>query len=297
MKQLMSLYYGIKIKRLTKVKLHLGYAGYCLAKETHTIKGGNNINVKFNALWALIYHPVNGYILFDTGYTKRFFEATKKYPNKLYANLTKVVLKKSEEVKEQLKKNNLDCNEIKHIVISHFHADHVGGLKDFKNAKIHVSKAALNQVNKIPKFLAFSKGILKDLIPKNLNSRVSIIEENSTKIKDAIFNYKYDLFGDNALLLLNLSGHAAGQIGLMLETENGKYFLIADACWNIKAITENKLPSPVVRLFFDSWQDYKKSILKVKEFYNSNNSVKIIPTHCAATTDKLVSDLFFSNEL
>ena len=103
MKQLMSLYYGIKIKRLTKVKLHLGYAGYCLAKETHTIKGGNNINVKFNALWALIHHPINGYILFDTGYTKRFFEATKKYPNKLYANLTKVVLKKGEEVKEQLK--------------------------------------------------------------------------------------------------------------------------------------------------------------------------------------------------
>ena len=56
---------------------------------------------------------------------KRFFEATKKYPNKLYANLTKVFLKKSEEVKEQLKENNIDCNEIKHIVISHFHADHV----------------------------------------------------------------------------------------------------------------------------------------------------------------------------
>ena len=53
----------------------------------------------------------------------------------MYANLTKV-FKKSEEVKEQLKKNNIDCNEIKHIVISHFHADHVGGLKDFKNAKI-----------------------------------------------------------------------------------------------------------------------------------------------------------------
>lgn len=282
---------------MTKVKLHLGYAGYCFAKEKHTINGGSNIDVKFNALWALIQHPLKGYILFDTGYTKRFFEATKKYPNKLYANLTKVVLKESEEVKEQLKKNNIDCNEIEHIVISHFHADHIGGLKDFKNAKIHVSKAALNQVNKIPKILAFSKGILKDLIPKNLNSRVSIIEYNSTKIKDPIFNYKYDLFGDNALLLLDLSGHAAGQIGLMLETENGKYFLIADACWNIKAITENKLPSPIVRLFFESWQGYKKSILKVREFQNSNNSVKIIPTHCAYTTDKLVADIFFSNEL
>ena len=68
----------------------------------------------------------------------------------------------------------------------------------------HVSKAALNQVNKIPKFLAFSKGILKDLIPKNLNSKFFIEENFLLNIKDAIFNYKYDLFGDNALLLLNL---------------------------------------------------------------------------------------------
>ncbi len=297
MKQLMSLYYGIKLKKLNRVKLHLGYAGYCLAKENHTIKGARKINIKFNALWGLIQHPSKGYILFDTGYTKRFFEATKRYPNKLYANLTKVFLKDSEEVKEQLNKNNISCDDIKHIIISHFHADHVGGLKDFRNAQIHVSKAALNQVNKIPKFFAFSKGILKDLIPRDLNSRVSIIEEKSTIIRDSIFNFKYDLFGDDSLIAFKLGGHAAGQIGLLLETNKGKYFLIADACWNIKAIVNNKLPDPIVRIFFDSWNDYKKSIQKVKEFHISNGSVKIIPTHCAATTDPLVSNKFFSNEL
>jgi hypothetical protein len=68
-------------------------------------------------------------------------------------------------------------------------------------------------------------------------------------------------------------------------------------CWNIKAILENKLPSPIVRLFFDSWKDYKKSILKIKKFHEENSSVKIVPTHCAITTDKLVSNTFFSNDL
>lgn len=282
---------------MIEVKLHLGYSGFCLAKEHHTIKGGGNIDVKFNALWALIQHPSKGYILFDTGYTQRFFKATKKYPNKLYANLTKVVLKESEEVKQQMKENKIECKDIKHIIISHFHADHVGGLKDFENAQIHVSKAALDQVNKLPKLLAFSKGILKELLPNNLNSRVSVIEENSLISKDSIFNNKYDLFGDGSLIIYNLTGHAAGQIGLLLETKKNKYFLVADACWNIKAILENKLPSPIVRLFFDSWKDYKKSILKIKKFHEENISVKIVPTHCAITTDKLVSNTFFSNDL
>ena len=69
----------------------------------------------------------------------------------------------------ELRKNNIDCNDINHIIISHFHADHVGGLKDFQNAQLHVSQVALDHVNNISKSLAFSKGVLTDLIPSDLN--------------------------------------------------------------------------------------------------------------------------------
>ena len=282
---------------MNKVKLHLGYSGYCMAKENHTIKGGGHIDIKFFALWGLIKHPTQGYILFDTGYTKRFFEATKRYPNKLYAKLTKVFLNDDDTVKEQLRKNNIDCNEINHIIISHFHADHVGGLKDFQNAQFHVSQVALDHVNNISRSLAFSKGILTDLIPSDLNERTLIIEEHSIKLTDPIFNHKYDLFGDETIMVFNLGGHAAGQIGILLETEKDHYFLVADACWNMKAITEDKLPSPIVRLFFDSWKDYKQSIAKLKTFHSKYQSVKIVPTHCAYTTEGLVSNQIFSNEL
>ena len=268
-----------------------------MAKENHTIKGGSHIDIKFFALWGLIKHPTQGYILFDTGYTKRFFEATKRYPNKLYAKLTKVFLNEDDPVKEQLKKNNIDCNEIKHIIISHFHADHVGGLKDFENAQLHMSQVALDQVNKISKSLAFSKGILTDLIPLDLNERALIIEEHAVQLKDPVFNYKYDLFGDETIMVFNLGGHAAGQIGILLETEKAPYFLIADACWNINAIIEDKLPNPVVRLFFDSWKDYKQSIAKLKKFHSAHRNVKIVPTHCSQTTEGLVSNQIFSNEL
>ena len=34
-------------------------------------------NIKFHALFAIINHPKLGWILFDTGYTKRFYEETK----------------------------------------------------------------------------------------------------------------------------------------------------------------------------------------------------------------------------
>ena len=282
---------------LKKVKLHLGYSGYCLAKENHTLKNGKNIEIKFFALWGLIKHPSNGIILFDTGYTHRFFEATKKYPNKFYAKLTKVVLKKEEEVRCLLETNNINADEIKHVIVSHFHADHVGGLKDFKNAKIHVSQKAFKQATTISKTFGFSKGVLKDLIPDDLHLKASIIEDNSVKINDPFFKHKYDLFGDQSILVFNLDGHAAGQIGILIQTDKEKYFLIADSCWNIKAITEGILPNPIVRLFFDSWSDYKSTIYKIQKFHENNKEVKIIPTHCSTTTDVLVSNKISFNDL
>ena len=83
----------------------------------HVIKGEKSKLIKFNALYALISHPDKGYILFDTGYTRRFYDATKSYPNKIYANETKVTITKSNEVKSQLESIGIKAEEIKHIII------------------------------------------------------------------------------------------------------------------------------------------------------------------------------------
>ena len=116
---------------MNKVKFFINYSGYCLANAKYVIKGQKSQLIKFHALYALILHPSKGYILFDSGYTTRFFDATNSYPNKIYANETKVVIEKKNEVKSQLESTGIMAEEIKHIIISHFHADHIGGIKGF----------------------------------------------------------------------------------------------------------------------------------------------------------------------
>lgn len=275
---------------MKKVKLYLNYAGHCLANENDAIKGGRKKKIKFHALWGLINHPSHGYILFDTGYTSRFYKATQNYPNKLYAQVTKVSIPPEEEIKQQLIKHGINANEIKHVIISHFHADHVGGLMDFPNASIYCSKKAYDQVISIPRFAAFSKGILKDLIPADILERIVFVDENCEKVTDSILGEKFDLFGDDSLHLVPLPGHAAGQLGLILETDNHPYFLIADAAWFYKSVNAYILPNQIVRLFFYSWKDFKNSLLKLNKFHQTNKGVIIIPSHCSETTDQLVND-------
>jgi len=274
---------------MKKVKLHLNYAGHCLAQENHAIRGGRKEKIVFHALWGLIEHPEFGHILYDTGYTQRFHEATKSYPNRIYAKMTTVYIDESEEVAEQLRSNNIDPNSINHIVITHFHADHTAGMLDFPNATFYCSRIALKQALKVPKQFAFSKGILKKLLPKNLSERSKIIEDHCVGTEDETLGTTYDLFGDNSILLVPLPGHGAGQMGVILETQKSTYFLIADACWLKKSYQEMVLPNPIVRLFFNSWKEFKGSLATVYKYHKANPESIIVPTHCAESTKPLVS--------
>ncbi|MCF8253744.1 MAG: MBL fold metallo-hydrolase [Bacteroidia bacterium] len=277
---------------MRKCKLFLNYSGYCLAKAHHAVKGDDNINIKFHALFGLIQHPEMGWILFDTGYTDRFFKATDSFPNKLYALITKVTIEKKDEVKQQLKSYGILPEEIKHIIISHFHADHIGGLKDFENATFYCSQTAYQQVKKINNLLSFSKGILKYLIPHDIEKRLKFIETICEPEMDDIFGKRYNLFNDDSIYVYELPGHAAGQIGIYLQTNKAKYFLIADACWDERAFKILAFPHPIVRSFFDSWKDYKNIIQKIKRFHEKNTDVIIVPTHCETTTKLLIQSNF-----
>lgn len=274
---------------MRELKLYLNYAGLCYARKKYALRGAENKDIKFHALFGLIQHPEQGWILFDTGYTERFFDATKSFPNKIYALATKVVVHKEEEVQAQLKKFGLTTSDIKHVIISHFHADHIGGLRDFPHAGLYCSRAAYQQLDRIGSTFAFRKGILKDLLPEDLEDRMIIIEDSCNRIEDPVFDVKYDLFGDNSLLLYPVPGHAAGMMAVLLKTKHRKYFLVADACWLKESYQNLALPHPLVKLFFDSWKDFKDSLEKVHRFHKQNPGVLIVPTHCFETTKHLVT--------
>ncbi|WP_299455370.1 MBL fold metallo-hydrolase [uncultured Microscilla sp.] len=282
---------------MKKVKLYLNYAGYCVAKESEVIQGGKSENVQFNALWGLIEHPDKGWILYDTGYTRRFHQATGWFPNKIYALLSPVVIKEQDEVKAQLQRAGIAPEDIQHIIITHFHADHVGGLKDFPNATFYTSRQALDYTLSLSAWTAFSKGVLKDLLPKDLKQRTVLIDEACKKITDPVFGHKYDLFGDDSLHIYELPGHAAGQIGVMLETTQRPYFLVADACWVKRSYEEVIPPNPIVVLFFHSWFEFKHTLQKMHDYHVANPQTLLVPTHCAATTDALVQDKLAMNVL
>jgi len=258
-------------------------AGYCTASWHHAQSGAPKKKIRFYATYGVIRHPIHGIVLFDTGYTSRFFESTRKYPYKLYRAFTPVFLESEEEAHRQLRAEGIDPLQIKHIIVSHFHADHIGGLRDFPNARFLCTKKSFESVGNKKGIAAVRRGFLPQQMPEDFSERAEFINIDQSKIADPILGKLVDVFGDGSILLCALDGHAKGQIGALLNTPDGKIFLISDAAWLKPAYQHLLLPHPIVRLFFDSWRDYKASLTRLHKYHLSHPNTLIVPCHCYET--------------
>lgn len=277
---------GIKMKGMTKVNFHLESAGYCEANRAHALRNTSRKTIKFYATYVHIQHATYGHILFDTGYTRRFYECTKNFPFSLYTNATIVHISEENEAKYTLLRKGVHPEQINFIIISHFHADHIGGLRDFPNAQFICSELAYEDVKNRKGFSAVRRGYLPDLMPEDFELKTRFLSFNSASKNVDKLGKVIDLFDDGSILICELGGHAKGQIGALLNADK-KTLLVSDAAWLKENYTKLHLPSPIVRLFFDSWKDYKISLKKIHEFHRAFPEVQIIPCHCEETFQNL----------
>ncbi len=306
------------------IKLTLMEAGYCTHPEFMVMRGGQRKSVRFPAICALLEHPKLGPILFDTGYTSRFFTETQQFPNSLYAKITPVYLDESKTARRQLETRGIAVEDVRHLIISHFHADHIAGLADFPHAQYIYFDQAYAAVRCKSSFGAVRAGFLPGLLPPDFEERSVSVKSGgspaqsgsvthasghgnalnsaegrahsklretpfspnpsnlaSLPAKYAPFDYGFDLFGDKSIIAVHLPGHAYGQMGLFLETQElGPVFLAADACWHSKAYRELIWPHPLANLALADPKAFRDTLTKLHLLHKNNPQITIIPSHC-----------------
>jgi len=257
--------------------------GYCLHPEAMIIQGKSWKSIQFPAIVSLLKHPTIGWILFDTGYAKRFNQSTAKFPNSLYRLVTPMHLCDKEQLLPQLEMLNISVDDIQMIFISHFHADHIAGLLDFPNASFICSRKGLDDFQRRKGLNGLIKGYLKDLLPLDFLTRTIFIEETkSVKLESEMrpFTIGYDLFADQSYIAIELPGHAFGHYGLLFDDGQSVNFLIADACWSEEAFRNERSPNRLTDIIMANGKDYRETLSNLSQLYRSNGEIRIYPSHC-----------------
>lgn len=261
------------------IRVHLLDTGYCLASEHHLLRGSRRRTVHCHALVTLWHHPHHGWGLWDTGYAPRIWDATDAWPYRLYRYATPFRIEPHQAVVCQLARFGLRASDIRFVILSHFHADHIAGLRDFPDARIIVQQSAYEAVAGRQGLRAIRRAFLPALLPDDFHERAWCIASFDDQSLPAL-GPTCDLFGDGTMQLIDLPGHARGQLGLLAQTQRGKILLMADGAWLTRAIRENRPPHMCTHLVCDDARQMRVTLRRLHEFALACPDVDLLPTHC-----------------
>lgn len=124
-------------------------------------------------------------------------------------------------VVRQLEALGFDRGQVKAVVATHCHFDHVGGLCDFPNAELIASAEELHAVGACSLRLGYR--------PTDFASADRIRVAQLTGPRHLGFPASLDVFGDGEITLLDAAGHTAGHLAVALAGPGGTFLHVGDA--------------------------------------------------------------------
>ena len=282
---------------MSAVELHLLRVGACRHLECMAARGGRWTPVEFPALCGLIRHPQRGWMLYDTGYAGHFFSATDTWPERLYRATLPVELPQGEILETQLAGFGLTPADIGTVIVSHYHGDHIAGLRDFPNARFIALRADTERFAALAgkHWRATLGGHLPGLLPDGYFDRVDAADAAPKRdLPDWLqpFVTGHDLLGDGSLIGVPLPGHSHGQLGLFIPDAGGRpAFLVADACWSLPALRDGRLPAFPALLVNAERRRYVDTFRGLTGIARRETAVALLPSHCTVAWQEFTPPL------
>lgn len=213
------------------------------AREALMLRGGRWTRTAVKVRWGLFDHPVHGPVLIDTGYGPSVTTgATRSLALRLYAALFGPHLHDEGTVEPVLARRGLTTRDVRWIIVTHFHADHVGELKRFPNARFVADLAAWRRIRTNPTWANLRHGIFTELVPPDFEARAIDIADLPIRPAPLGLPDGHDVFGDGTVLAIPLPGHAEGHFGVCFPREAPPLLYAADTQWLLPALAEGRAP-------------------------------------------------------
>jgi N-acyl homoserine lactone hydrolase len=217
---------------------------------------GTKIDIPY--FFYLIQHQ-RGNVLFDSGAHPSLATDPRERLGDEAENW-EIVMSPEDGAADRLATVGLGPSDITHVVQSHLHYDHAGGLCFFTHAPVYVQRDELA--------FAYSPPIYQAGIYLRADFDLPDVRWHE-------LDGEHDIFGDGKLVVVPTPGHCAGHQSLIVRLERQTVILVADAAYLVEKMRERALPAGAM-----VWSpDHMVASWETLEQLERKLDATLIPTH------------------
>ena len=169
--------------------------------------------------------------------------------------------------------------DVRKVIVSHLHFDHVGGIADVPQAELLVSRDEWRQLSDPHPERDF---ILRDHIELSSAKWHQIDFAPTRDPLFAPFGGCYDVMGDRSMTLLPTPGHTPGSISMLVRTEGFPPLLfVGDLTYEVDLLLKDQVPRT------GDEAQLRSSFAKVRALKEKLPDLVILPAHDSAATKAL----------
>lgn len=241
--------------------------------ERLVLRGGSWRQVDVGVRYGMLVHPEFGPVLIDTGYGARVTRgAQRSVALKLYSAMLRPRLMEDDLPLVALERAGYAASDVRRIIVTHFHADHVAALRDFPNARFVTSGLAWATICQMWEGQRIHSGIFSEVLPPDFANRILPIE-TLPETEDLFgFGRGRDVWGDGSCLAIDLPGHALGHFGLLWPQSDPPLLYATDTTWLSEAL-DGRLPGGIARIVYADEAGMRKSAALVAAFRRAGGRV------------------------
>jgi glyoxylase-like metal-dependent hydrolase (beta-lactamase superfamily II) len=237
------------------------------------------ITDKAHFIWVpihayLLEHPKQGLVLIDAGICPEQVHQHGQY----YRGILRLILDEdeyaqepAEALPEQLKRLGFRPDDVRTVILTHLHEDHVGALRELRKAKVVISKTEWD-VRHMKMF---------GFIPMFYEPSYSSVEQWERVAFDSgafhSFGRSQDLFRDGSIRLLPTPGHTPGHLSVLLEMGTYQLLVTGDCLYTLRHLATRQVQA--VRMSKKMGNDQIESINKIGELKRLVPGIYLVPGH------------------
>jgi glyoxylase-like metal-dependent hydrolase (beta-lactamase superfamily II) len=256
------------------------------------LSGGGPSLCELPAQLPVFIHAKHGVIMFDTGYSEHFLVETSRGAASLQRLLASPELAGAGNARAQLLGYGVNPDDVRLIVLSHFHADHIAGVRDFPKAEFLFKADAWLPMKEASLLKRVKLGFVPGLLPNDFTQRSRYLSSADLKrvtLDLPGFSMGYDLLGDGSLWGIDLPGHAPGHLGVAAVLNGKTYFFTADASYLYQGITDCRLPARALDLLLSDRRSYQDTLHRLHQLTTKPSDLVMIPYHCPESAKRFQS--------